>query len=183
MPTPIEVLLQEHRLIGRALIALSGMCGRLDQGQPMAQEDFDRLFDFLTNFADQRHHNKEERCLFPALGEHGIPRDHGPVGLVLQEHCTGRALIAHMRRAAGNYLRGDLKAAQLFTRSALEYVDLLHEHIDKENNVLFRLAQSLLDEKSLRSLQETFDHTEPDQPEAFLRYEAQVVKMERDWAR
>ncbi len=176
LKTPIDQLLAEHRVIEKALRALSGLCGRLERREPIDPDAFDRMFDFLGAFADRRHHHKEEKCLFPALGSQGVPRDRGPIGVMLQEHCTGRALIAQMRRAA------NAQAVQQFLDAAHAYVDLLSEHIQKEDNVLFRVAQTLLDERSMRALQDDFNEAEAELPGSHAKYEQEAEAMERAWA-
>jgi len=182
MPTPIEQLQAEHRIIELALRALTGLSERLERGERIEREAFDRLFDFLGSFADRRHHQKEEMCLFPALALHGVPRDRGPIGVMLQEHCTGRALIAHMKRAAKAYFNGEPNSTRQFTDSARNYVDLLREHISKEDNVLFRIAESLLDEPAMKTLAEEFDAAEADLEESHVKYQREAEEMEKAWA-
>jgi hemerythrin-like domain-containing protein len=181
MKTPIDQLLSEHRIIEKALHALLGLCDKLERGERIDPDAFDRMFEFLGTFADRRHHQKEEKCLFPALGSLGVPRDRGPIGVMLQEHCTGRALIAHMKRAANLYMDGDSKAVKQFTDAARAYVDLLSEHIQKEDNVLFRIAQTLLDERSMRELQDEFDQAEAEFPGSEAKYQHEAEEMERAW--
>ena len=176
MKTPIDQLLAEHRIIEKALRALAGLCDRLERGEQIDPDAFDRIFEFLMTFADRRHHQKEEKCLFPALGAQGVPRDRGPIGVILQEHCTGRALIAQMRRAVSAH------ANDQFIEAARAYVDLLSEHIQKEDNVLFRVAQTLLDERSMRSLQDDFNQAEAELPGSLAKYEQEAQEMERAWA-
>jgi hemerythrin-like domain-containing protein len=182
MPTPIDQLQAEHRTIEKALRALTGLCDRLERGEPVDPDAFERMFEFLGTFADRRHHQKEERCLFPVLGAHGVALDRGPIGVMLQEHCTGRALIAHMKRATRARVDGDTKWVGQFVDAARAYVDLLSEHIQKEDNVLFRIAQSLLDERSMLELQEEFDRAEADYPGSETQYEQEADEMERAWA-
>ena len=181
MPTPIDRLQTEHRIIEKALHALTGMCDRLERGERVDPDAFDRMFEFLSMFADRRHHQKEEQCLFPALGLHGVPRDRGPIGVMLQEHCTGRALIAHMKRAANLYKDSDPKAVKQFIDAARAYVDLLTEHIQKEDNVLFRLAQTLLDARSMQELQDEFDLAEAELPGSQAKYQQEAEEMDRAW--
>ncbi|HEY6103772.1 MAG TPA: hemerythrin domain-containing protein [bacterium] len=80
--------------------------------------------------------DKEERCLFPALAKAGVPEAGGPVAVMLEEHDRGRALLRVMESGA----------AADRARAAREYVGLLREHIDKENGVLFPLADAVLDD-------------------------------------
>jgi hemerythrin-like domain-containing protein len=77
MKIPIDQWLAEHRIIEKALRALAGLCDRLERGEQIDPDAFDRIFEFLVTFADHRHHQKEEKCLFPALGAQGVPCDAG----------------------------------------------------------------------------------------------------------
>jgi hemerythrin-like domain-containing protein len=182
MPTPIDQLRAEHRIIEQVLRALTGLAERLARGEQVDANGFDRLFDFLATFADRRHHQREEKCLFPALGLHGVPRDRGPIGVMLQEHCTGRALISHMKRAASAYANGDPNAGILFAEHAHNYVDLLSQHIQKEDNVLFNVAERLFDERSMRLLQDQFDEAEAELGISQTKYAQEALEMERSWA-
>ncbi|HYL72887.1 MAG TPA: hemerythrin domain-containing protein [Bryobacteraceae bacterium] len=182
MSTPIEQLQAEHRIIAKALRALTGLSARLEQGERVDPAAFQRMFEFLTVFADQRHHQKEEKCLFPALGRQGLPRDHGPVGMMLQEHCTGRALISHMKRAASGYVNGDPNAPHHFAEAAADYVHLLSEHIAKEDNMLFRIAENVLDGQAMQSLQNEFDQAEAELPGSYAKYAHEAEELEHAWA-
>ena len=110
---------------------------------------------FLKEFADKCHHGKEEGILFPALTQAGIPERGGPVGVMLSEHMLGRDLIKKMEDALGNAL--DYKK---FATAAKEYVSLLQSHIEKENSVLFPMAERTLDAARLESLFESFEEHE-----------------------
>jgi len=182
VPNPIEQLKAEHRIIEKALRALDGLSKRIEQGEAADTVELERLLDFLSSFADQRHHQKEEQCLFPALGLRGMPRDRGPVGILLQEHCTGRAHIAHMRRAATALANGNGSAGLQFAEAAHSYVGLLTAHIQKEDAVLFREAEKLLDERAMQSLQDDFEQAEAEFSEDWALYERAAAEFERAWA-
>jgi hemerythrin-like domain-containing protein len=66
----------------------------------------------------------------------GAPAEGGPIAVMLEEHAAGRALI----RAMG----ADAPASQ--AEAARRYAELLRRHIEKENDVLFPLADALLDD-------------------------------------
>ena len=76
---PTEILSDEHRVIERVLNALDRLTA-----VPVnpSLEQWRKALEFLRNFADQCHHFKEEKVLFPAMEEHGIPREGGPIGMM-----------------------------------------------------------------------------------------------------
>ncbi len=115
----------------------------------------DELVHFLTIFADQCHHGKEEGFLFKELEDRGVPNEGGPIGVMLHEHVLGRQLIALMKETLSS---ADLEA---FKTHAVEYRDLLRQHIQKENMVLFRLADQMIGDEEQAELFERFeDHEE-----------------------
>lgn len=114
----------------------------------------EELVYFLQIFADKCHHGKEEKYLFVELVNHGVPNEGGPIGVMLQEHKLGREFVAEMSAAqkAGDW--------DSFKEAARKYNDLLHAHIQKENNVLFMMADRLLDEAQQDELYRHFEEHE-----------------------
>jgi hemerythrin-like domain-containing protein len=112
------------------------------------------LIYFLKIFADKCHHGKEEDFLFVELEKSGIPNEGGPIGAMLLEHKQGREYIALMNTSL------ETKDLVSFKSTAIKYRDLLRNHIAKENNVLFVMADRLLDEKKQDELFEKFENHE-----------------------
>jgi len=92
-------------------------------------------------FVDKCHHGKEEEHLFPALERAGIPREGGPIGVMLFEHDQGRRTAALLTKAFAGYRSNEKNAGERIAKSTGEYCALLRNHIEKENNVLFRMAE------------------------------------------
>lgn len=92
---------------------------------------------FTRNFAEP-HHHKEEEVLFPALESKGIPKEGGPIGVMLMEHEIKRG-----------YVR-DLAAGKI--EAAGKIISLLREHIVKENDILYPLAEQVLSEGELAAM-------------------------------
>lgn len=153
MASPTDVLRDEHRVILRALDVLDGAAGRVMGGAALPEGWWDDLIGWLRAFADRNHHAKEEKSLFPAMAKAGVPCEGGPIGVMLEEHEQGRALIQRM--AAG-------EPAQRAT-AARQYGQLLRDHIDKENGILFPLADAVLDEQAQRALEREFEVVETEQ--------------------
>ena len=140
---PVDVLMDEHRLIERVLDAVEQRASALQDG-PFPGDFFRKAVDFIRNFADGRHHFKEEECLFPMLGEHGLPKEGGPVACMLHEHTLGRECVAGISNNLEAAEAGSKEAAALVRQNALAYVELLRQHIYKEDNILFRMARQLI---------------------------------------
>lgn len=155
-----RVLKEEHGGVKIMLGILGKVSGRLESGQTVPREDLDRILEFLKVFVDRCHHAKEEEFLFPELERAGVPREGGPIGVMLSEHEEGREFIRGMGEAAAGLGRGDRGAAQRFVLNARGYTDLLLSHIEKEDEVLFPMADRMLDEAADRRLVEEFGKVE-----------------------
>lgn len=60
---PTQLLTNEHRAVERVLRVLNWAADRLEAGERVPPAAFDDSLDFLRNFADRCHHNKEEQLL------------------------------------------------------------------------------------------------------------------------
>ena len=155
MSKAIDDLKHEHEAILSALQILEGMGTRVASGKNVDQKDIHNFIGFLREFADQCHHGKEEGILFPALIKAGMPEKGGPIGVMLSEHDQGRNLIKDMEDAISR----NLNYAK-FAEVAKEYANLLRAHIQKENHVLFPMAEQRLTPSQLARLYDSFEEHE-----------------------
>jgi len=150
-----EILSSEHRVIEQVLSCLEAMVRQARSTGGLDGQSAHDTLAFLRNFADHCHHGKEEDHLFPALEAEGLPRDGGPLGVMLYEHELGRAHLRGMDENLEAAAAGDAAALAEFVHRAEAYVAVLREHIHKEDHVLFPLAdRSLGEEKQQRLLAE-----------------------------
>jgi len=136
----VERLKAEHELIERGLNLLEKAVARIEAGQPLSHGFSQWAPRFFQQFADQCHHAKEEDVFFPVLEQRGIPEQGGPIGVMLYEHEMGRDWMDRMRKAS----EAQSFDAHSFAEAAKEYISLLRQHIFKENNVLFRMAERVM---------------------------------------
>lgn len=136
----VERLKAEHALIERGLTLLEKAVVRLEAGQPLPGGFPPWAPRFFQQFADQCHHAKEEDVFFPALKHRGIPEQGGPIGVMLHEHFLGRDCVSRMQDAS----QAQPFDARKFAEAARQYIPLLRQHIFKENNVLFRMAEQVM---------------------------------------
>lgn len=174
----VDYLVREHELIERGLDLLSNAVIKLDSGETVPVEFIHWVPDFFMNFADACHHAKEEDIFFPALKEKGIPEEGGPIGVLLHEHVLGRDCNRRMREAG----EADPYDANLFSEAAKEYVPLLRQHIFKENNVLFKMAENVLDDSEDEKLIKQYAEVEKQREltELYKKYEADVSNWEKE---
>ena len=156
----ITVLMEEHRIIEGVLVSLEAAASRLDAGQPVRTGFFVDAADFIKGFADGCHHRKEEGVLFPAMEAAGLPRQGGPIQVMLAEHEEGRRLTRGIREAAERLQGGQPQAKVQLVSSAQSYVALLRQHIAKEEQILFPMADQVLDATRQAEVIEAFERIE-----------------------
>ncbi|RME40278.1 MAG: hemerythrin [Planctomycetota bacterium] len=141
---PCAVLKAEHQVILRVIEVLKRLVARIDKENTCDLEAMKQCVTFFRFFADACHHAKEEDLLFPVLEERGVPREGGPIGCMLEEHRQARAFTREMDEAVQAIESGRNEALQEFRAAAQRYIDLLTNHIFKEDNVLFMMGDHVM---------------------------------------
>jgi hemerythrin-like domain-containing protein len=152
-----EMLSDEHRVIERVLDIMEKLT-RAPVDDTL--ESWKKVLDFVRHFADQCHHLKEENILFPAMEGHGIPNEGGPIGMMLMEHEEGRSYVRSMFAAVALIEAKDQAAGESLVTAASAYLRLLREHIQKEDQVLFRIADDVIPAEEQKQLLRTFEEHE-----------------------
>ena len=173
-----DVLRNEHEVILQVLDCLEELARRAEVQGTIDSLSARSALDFFGSFADRCHHAKEEQRLFPALQMRGMPLRVGPLAVMLHEHELGRAAITAMRTALDDAARNAAEAPKRFAAAARGYVELLREHIDKENRVLFSMADEMLGPEVQDELLRGFEHIEHDDLQAGTH--ERYIRLARD---
>jgi hemerythrin-like domain-containing protein len=155
--TPTRLLREQHRSILAVTDVLEEI---LERAHASGSMDFDGFADcvaFIRLYADALHHGEEEDLLFPALEATGMPRDAGPIAVMLHEHEQGRAYARAMADALPAARGGDELATRRLVHSAHGYVALIRAHILKEDHVLFEIADQTIADPVRRKLCVAYD--------------------------
>jgi hemerythrin-like domain-containing protein len=156
---PTTVLKAEHQIILRVIDVLERLTDQSNQGQGFKIDAYRKCVEFFRSFADACHHAKEEDLLFPALESRGVPREGGPIAVMLHEHTLARGFTAEMAAAINEIETHDQEATQAVQRfydAAHQYAALLRNHIYKEDNILFNMGDRVLTEDDQCSLCDQF---------------------------
>ena len=161
MNPPLEELKTEHEAVRQSLKILKRMIRAIEtSGEITEPTQLEQLLEFFSLFVDRCHHGKEEDLLFPAMEAVGVSRQGGPIGVLLREHQLGRNQVLKMKRAFAQYRQGRSEAARTLALHARTYIELLNQHIDKENEVLFVIAARHLSPEKTAELKNGFDQIE-----------------------
>jgi len=176
-----QVLRDEHEGILAMLAVVESAAKRLQSGKEIPNDMMTNAVGFFRNFADRCHHGKEEDELFPALEQRGVPKKGGPISVMLAEHDQGRAFVRAMSDAADKYAKGDKAAVPALVQNMLGYVNLLRQHIWKENNALFLMADQVLSDADQDRLYAAFEHIEETRigPGEHARYHAMIAEYQK----
>jgi hemerythrin-like domain-containing protein len=121
------------------------------------------IVDIIRNFADGLHHAKEENKYFPYLAKRGFSLTQGPVAVMLHEHELGRNHVKEIKENIPLYRNGNQAALGNIYRNMAGYAELLQNHISKENNILFRMADNALSDSDNLELLRQFGEVEKNQ--------------------
>lgn len=147
-----EILKEEHRAIELMLEILEKIAQKLEKGGKINPQHLQRILEFIKVFADRCHHGKEEDLLFPAMEKAGIPKEGGPIGVMLADHEAGRSYVRGMSQNIGNPAK--------FAANARGYIAVLRDHIPKENDILYPMAEMHLSAKAQKELLPAFEKIE-----------------------
>lgn len=157
---PTEDLIKEHGAIKVMLSIMNKIAENIRIEKVVETTDIEKIVDFLKTFADKCHHGKEENALFPALVLAGIPKEGGPIGVMLYEHTLGRGYIKEISASTEKFKAGNSESIQLIANSLSNYINLLQSHIQKEENVLFPMADKVLSNLVQDDVYEQFEKIE-----------------------
>ncbi len=155
MGRPTEILSNDHKVVLEKLNVMEKTINNLKS--PDSKKIFSDLKVFFKKEVDL-HFAKEEEVLFPEM-EKFIPRDGGPTGVMLMEH-------EDLNKYKDDFMKGvDLlskngnskEAEKLITENGINYINLLREHIYKEDNMLFMMADMHLEEDQVKNIMEKFE--------------------------
>jgi hemerythrin-like domain-containing protein len=156
--TTTGVLRDEHQLILGVVEVLDRNLNVTDD-RSLDLIVIDRCISFFRLFVDACHHGKEEDLLFPELIEHGMPGDAGPIAVMLSEHVQGRSYVRGMSEAMPDAKSGSEEALAALRSHAEDYINLIREHIGKENHILFTMADEMVVGEACRALCGSYDAT------------------------
>ncbi len=173
-----QVMVEEHKLILRMIALVERNTALMDAGKFRDWQFFLDAVDFIRNFADRYHHAKEEDVLFSALVANGMPEQNSPVAAMLMAHDQGRAFVRGMEEGAQKAFDGEPGQIGRIAENARGYAALLRDHIDKEDNILYPLAERVLPEAPRPAMVAAYAKADAAAAGLAQRYQALVERYE-----
>ena len=139
-------MLHEHEVISQAADIVETLDGSWESDADGYSQKATSLIAFFREYADGYHHRKEEEVLFPALKDHPDFVLDEMVDEFEQHHEDFREYAADAESALAD---GDHAQSYKHLKA---YVNDLLDHIAAENDELFVLAETLMDEDELETI-------------------------------
>lgn len=174
-----QVMVDEHKLILRMIALVEKNTELLEQGKFRNWQFYLDAVDFIRNYADRFHHAKEEDVLFIELIKNGMPEKQSPIEAMHMEHDQGRAYVRAVEEAAQKAIDGETGQAVIITDNARGYAALLRGHIEKEDDILYPLAERVLPEEVRSRMLTAYESAEAKTPGLEDKYRKVVESYER----
>jgi len=168
-------LRKEHESVLFVIKILDKMLSAGKKDTSVKVKYYNEVLYFFKVFVDQCHHGKEEKYLFEELFKSGLPKKEGLLEELIHEHDIGRDYISAMNISLKS---GEMS---LFHFAVVEYMEMIKQHIEKENNDLFKKADKLLDDEKQEELYSKFERHEEEVIGHGVHEE--LHSMIRKWAR
>lgn len=154
MKTALEILSDEHQNILIVIGTLLQECDSLQSGNEINKGFFNKTIEFVRGYADKFHHAKEEDFLFVELCNNEAQMACNPTQQMLHEHDLGRDFIKELEKGIKENNKDKI------IKNARGYSQLLREHIFKEDNVLYPMADQALNQNIKNKMLENFKRVE-----------------------
>ncbi|WP_444995244.1 hemerythrin domain-containing protein [Aliikangiella sp. IMCC44359] len=150
-----QELMVEHRLINKINQQLIDL---LEIKSRISNKDYfsfiSRFVNFIENFVDGYHHVKEEEFLFEGLDLPGVLDNRSPTKILLHEHELAREALGLIKQGL------EQSNHSLIEKGVRNYVDILSQHMEKEDCMLYPLAEKSLGEKTKERINQLYVEAE-----------------------
>tara|TARA_Y100000310_G_scaffold127274_1_gene126355 strand:+ start:27315 stop:27857 length:543 start_codon:yes stop_codon:yes gene_type:complete len=152
MEKTTKILVDEHKNILKVVDVIEHECDLVESGKKLDKDFFIKAIYFIRNYADKFHHAKEEDILFKELLKDSVQeRLHcNPIEQMLHEHEKGRNFV---KLTETGVKKGNSKKV---IEDARNYINLIRDHIYKEDNILYPMSDEALDKKTQKDILDRF---------------------------
>jgi hemerythrin-like domain-containing protein len=156
---PTENLNSEHKDILELLGIMSRISKNIISNEVFYTSDIEEIIDFLKHFIEKSHHKKEE-IFYPILSGVDNLKDKEELSVMLYEHVLSRNYLKDINSCVINCKIGNSFSQDLLAESMMKYVVLIKNHINKEEKIIFPMADKILNETQQREVFSQFEKIE-----------------------
>ncbi len=145
MNDPLEILMNEHKEVLGIVDDISSNLKTFQDSPAETTPQLKELIEKLDSEFDVHSLKKEEQGLFPVM-ETFLPRDEGPIGVMIGEH---EELVKRFQVFKEGLNEGDHDKVM----DAGSYItSTLRDHIYKEDNILYNIARMHLSSEDMQKV-------------------------------
>ena len=165
---PLNKLVREHSVIKKLVFSIPFLAAEFEENPSTTQELIEEGLDFIRRYADRFHHAKEEDVLFKYFDENAEIFQ-----VMYKDHEQARS---HVRQTHDALEKGDDKAV---LHNLHAYGDLLKEHIQKEDEVLYPWIDRNLTDSQVGELFTKFSSIDEEFGNEPSRHERYIGRLEK----
>lgn len=149
MKNPIRILQEEHHLLLQAIETGSDI-QKVNDNIVFYNLMRDFII-FIRNYTEIYHHPKEETILYPLLQNRSENMSEEFIHEICDNHEDFKSLIAEIEN---HYVMYDFKQLR---KAMITYLELLKEHIKRENKIILSVADKFLTETEKENIYNLFE--------------------------
>jgi len=150
---PTEELMYEHKAIKIMLNIINNISDCIKDKKVFYTNDVEKIIDFFSVYVDKCHRSKEE-VYFRALLLNKYPTE--SIGLIINEHSMGKGYLDEIMSCIVTCKLGSSFSCERIADCIINYVELIQNHIQKEENDYFSIANKALTEEAQSEMSKQF---------------------------
>ncbi|MFW9830950.1 MAG: hemerythrin domain-containing protein [Candidatus Thorarchaeota archaeon] len=181
---PIDILLEEHKLIDRVFTIIEKVQNKLKEEKEVSATVFWNLVEFIRGYADVIHHSKEEDILFDQMREHDEDLSDDVqdiIAVLIEEHIEALDIANELHKGIRSYRRGTPEARLQILESINKYLNIMKTHFEREEEEVFPAMVGVLSKKEKDKMKSDFERFDSilGGKEVHKRYHNLVDKLEK----
>jgi hemerythrin-like domain-containing protein len=139
----LNIIKDEHRSIAAVLHGMQELVRQIRvRGAKIDPRVFRAMLYYLDTFSERMHHPKEDQYLFAPLRQRGAGEE-ALIAELEKEHAEGGSALRRVEQCLIRYEEGGEKEFPEFAREIERFVEGYWEHMRKEEERIFPLADKL----------------------------------------
>jgi hemerythrin-like domain-containing protein len=156
MAIALNIIRDEHRSIAAVLHGMKELVFRIrERGAKIDPRVFRAMLYYLDTFSERMHHPKEDRYLFAPLRKLGTGAD-AVIDELEREHAEGESTLRRVEQCLLRYEEGGDREFPEFAREIDRFVEGYWEHMRKEEEIVFPLAEKLFTPSDWEAIDSAF---------------------------
>jgi len=144
MSKALNIIRDEHRSIAAVLHGIQHLVGQIrERKAKIDPRIFRAMLYYLDTFTERMHHSKEDRFLFSAMRRRGAEAE-ALIAELEKEHAGGEQSLRRVEQCLLRYEEGGDAEFAAFAREVDSFAKGYWDHMRKEEEQVFPLAEKLL---------------------------------------